>query len=473
MMESKFVWSVRRRGPYWLATNLSTHRAEWAVTTRESGPLFIDAFAGCGGLSLGLLRAGWRGLFAIEKDDFAFKTLKTNLVDQGAKHRYDWPEWLDQKSWTIEALIKQHGKKLEALRGRVELLAGGPPCQGFSSAGRRKPSDPRNELFQQYLQFVELVRPRMVLIENVKGFTYDFVERDDPSIRRNFAAELVAKLNETYHVYTDTLSLSEFGIPQHRQRFFIIGMLKDDFRELEGARKPFDRLRARKSTFLKAKGIAEQVTSYQALSDLEVERAGTKDCPDSSGFKAIKTVVGKSAYQKLMRDGHEGEVGDTRLARHRPDIAARFALIIEDCKARKRLNVQLNKEMREIYGIKKMATRVLDPKKPSPTITSMPDDLLHYAEPRTLTVRENARLQSFPDWFRFQGKYTTGGERRAREVPRFTQVANAVPPLIAEILGEVLLEDVRARNRDRRNKNSQLSRLATRRGQQRFASLVN
>jgi DNA (cytosine-5)-methyltransferase 1 len=103
----------------------------------------------------------------------------------------------------------------------------------------------------------------------------------------------------------------------------------------------------------------------------------------------------------------------------------------------------------------------------------MPDDLLHYAEPRTLTVRENARLQSFLDWFRFQGKYTTGGERRAREVPRFTQVANAVPPLVAEILGEVLLEDAKARVRDRRNKKAQLSRLATRRGRRRLASLVS
>ena len=75
---------------------------------------------------------------------------------------------------------------------------------------------------------------------------------------------------------------------------------------------------------------------------------------------------------------------------------------------------------------------------PPPTITSLPDDLLHYAEARTLTVRENARLQTFPDWFVFKGKYTTGGDRRIREVPRFTQVANAVPPLLAELFGTVL-----------------------------------
>jgi DNA (cytosine-5)-methyltransferase 1 len=148
-----------------------------------------------------------------------------------------------------------------------------------------------------------------------------------------------------------------------------------------------------------------------------------------------------------MRDGHEGTVSDTRLANHRPHIVKRFAKIIADCKACGRLNVQLNQTMRARYGIKKMATRVLDPNAPSPTITSMPDDLLHYSEPRTLTVRENARLQTFPDWFIFKGKYTTGGELRARQVPRFTQVANAVPPLIAEMWGEVLMGYAVARAR--------------------------
>jgi len=140
-----------------------------------------------------------------------------------------------------------------------------------------------------------------------------------------------------------------------------------------------------------------------------------------------------------MRDDHDGQPSDTRLARHKPDIATRFAEIIDRCKRQGRLNTNVGRETRELYGLKKQALRVLDPTRPAPTITSMPDDLLHYAEPRTLTVRENARLQSFPDWYAFQGKYTSGGDRRKREVPRFTQVANAVPPMMAEVLGEALL----------------------------------
>ncbi len=410
-----------------------------SVQSDVRGPVFIDAFAGCGGLSLGLLKAGWRGLFAIEKDSFAFETLKVNLASPGVRHAFDWPAWLDTQPWTIEALMEAHGKQLAALRGHVDLLAGGPPCQGFSSAGRRKTADPRNQMVERYMEFVDLVRPRMVLIENVRGITYDFVGREHGD-RRNFAEELVARLGQYYHVYSDTIRCSEFGVPQGRPRFFLVGMLKSEFARLPESDDPFARLLASRADFLSTRSITSKVTSRQAISDLETSRAGVGSSPDSKGYMAILTSKPRTNFQRLMRDGHTGAVGDTRLARHRPHIVERFAKIISECKASGRLRVQLNRAMREKHGIKKMATRVLDPSLPAPTITSMPDDLLHYHEPRTLTVRENARLQTFPDWFVFKGKYTTGGERRAREVPRFTQVANAVPPLVAEMWGEILLK---------------------------------
>jgi DNA (cytosine-5)-methyltransferase 1 len=414
------------------------------VQTSGYSPIFIDAFAGCGGLSLGLLRAGWRGIFAIEKDSFAFGTLKANLVDEGARLRYDWPEWLEKKPWTMEALMTSHVAHLAALRGRVDLLAGGPPCQGFSSAGRRRKGDPRNELVERYLEFVDLVLPRMVLVENVRGITYDFVG-DEVSGRHNFAEELVARLGANYHVYTDIVRCSSLGVPQRRPRFFLVGMLKSQFKKLSRGDNPFAMLRSSKVRFLAHRGLRSTITCQQAISDLELAYAGAGPCPDSKGFRALLTAKPRTHYQRLMRDGHTGQISDTRLAMHRPHIVERFAKIIEACRAAGRLSVQLNREMRERFAIKKMATRVLDPTKPAPTITSMPDDLLHYSEPRTLTVRENARLQTFPDWFAFHGKYTTGGERRAREVPRFTQVANAVPPLVAEMWGEVLLKFILVR----------------------------
>src|SRR5258708_2966048 len=83
-----------------------------SATIAYDGPIFIDAFAGCGGLSLGLMRAGWRGLFAVEKDRFAFETLKANFLTPGARHSYAWPDWLEQRPWCVEELLKEYRSEL-------------------------------------------------------------------------------------------------------------------------------------------------------------------------------------------------------------------------------------------------------------------------------------------------------------------------------------------------------------------------
>lgn len=101
---------------------------------------------------------------------------------------------------------------------------------------------------------------------------------------------------------------------------------------------------------------------------------------------------------------------------------------------------RIDGERRSEWGIKQRGLTVLDPNGVAPTITNMPDDYLHYCEPRILTVRECARIQSFPDWYEFKSKYTTGGKLRKVEVPRYSQVGNAIPPLFAEQAGEVLKE---------------------------------
>jgi DNA (cytosine-5)-methyltransferase 1 len=100
--------------------------------------------------------------------------------------------------------------------------------------------------------------------------------------------------------------------------------------------------------------------------------------------------------------------------------------------------VQLNSADRTRLGLKKTCVVPLDPSRPSHTLTTLPDDIIHYSEPRILTVREYARIQSVPDWFEFKGQYTTGGDRRVRKVPRYTQAGNAVPPLLAEALGRAI-----------------------------------
>ena len=412
----------------------------------EIAPTFIDVFAGCGGLTLGLLRAGWHGTFAIEKDAFAFATLEANFLQGNSRYRFEWPEWLAKEPCDIRALLETHPNELRNLRGSIDLLAGGPPCQGFSSAGRRKAHDPRNQLFRDYVALVELVQPRLILLENVAGITYAFGEgrargkktgSPDSDQSETYAEAITRTLTDNYHVVTSVVRCSEFGIPQSRPRFILVGYSRGYFEEACVPR-PFEQIEACRAAFLAAKGLKCRTTAKQALSDLEIRRNGLIDADGAPRFKSIGYKRPLSAYQKAIRDGYSGIPSDTRLARHQPSTARRFARIIAAMKERNRLGIQLNAKQRREFGVAKSTLRVLNPDAPAPTITSLPDDLLHYAEARTLTVRENARLQTFPDWFVFKGKYTTGGDLRTREVPRFTQVANAVPPLLAELFGTVL-----------------------------------
>ncbi|MBF0445734.1 MAG: DNA cytosine methyltransferase [Magnetococcales bacterium] len=405
----------------------------------ERTPTFVDAFAGCGGLSLGLMEAGWQGMFAIEKDPLAFETLQANFLSSNSRHLYNWPNWLDQEPLSIYDLMgEMYVSQLDKLRGKVDLLAGGPPCQGFSSAGRRDPNDPRNRLVDAYLELVKRLEPDMVLLENVRGITYKFTSNSDSNEEVNYSKKLIKTLSKDYAVFTRIIKASGYGVPQNRPRFFMIAMRKGVKRS-HPRPNPFTFVSAHRDSFFQAKGLKRRPSACSAISDLEVLKNGDKDCPECKGFKAIDYKEPKTAFQKAMRIGFDGPPSDTRMARHQPHIVDRFTSIINHCKANKQLYSTIPKELRERFGLKKQVIRVIDPRRPSPTITSMPDDLIHYSEPRALTVRENARLQTFPDWFVFKGKYTTGGHRRKLEVPRFTQVANAVPPLLAELLGESLL----------------------------------
>ena len=409
----------------------------------ESRHTFADLFAGCGGLSLGLMAAGWTGLFAIEKDKLAFETLRHNLIDGSGKFRYFWPEWVPKRPKTIGRFINSHYNELRKLKGKIELIAGGPPCQGFSLAGRRKKDDPRNALFRHYVRIVEAVRPKFLLLENVRGIDVEFGKKARGSRRGpgRPALPFSQKIKRTlealgYKVYPKLVRASEFGVPQSRPRYIMIAIQKeivpgekefDPFRQL-------DRIRTR---FLKSKGFSTRgpVSVKQAISDLEKRGKRLVECVDSPGFKQIAYTSPKTNYQRLLHGSMNGTAPNSlRMANHGSEIRKRFTNILKTC----RRGVQLSKEDRERLGLKKHCTVPLDPSRPSHTLTTLPDDILHYSEPRILSVREYARLQSFPDWYAFKGKYTTGGDRRVRECPRYTQVGNAVPPFLAECLGRLI-----------------------------------
>ena len=125
-----------------------------------------------------------------------------------------------------------------------------------------------------------------------------------------------------------------------------------------------------------------------------------------------------------------------RFANHRPKTKEKFKYFLKNSKK----GMDVSSSIKKQFNIKKHTIIPLDQNAPSSTLTTLPDDYVHYSEPRILTVREYARIQSFPDWFEFKGKYTTGGKNRRDEIPRYTQVGNAVPPLFIELYATILKE---------------------------------
>ena len=394
---------------------------------------YIDLFAGCGGLSLGLHNAGWRGLFAIEKNKDAFETLEYNLIDR--KQHFDWPGWFPQQNHEIDEVIQNYNKELKKLRKKVDLVAGGPPCQGFSMAGRRNESDSRNELVKSYIQFIDLVRPKLIFFENVKGFTLEFKKNKEKG--KKYANFVVDELNSLgYSVEGKLVNFGEYGVPQKRTRFILIGIRNDVAKKAKKkAIDFFTLLEKEKFNFLGAKGLTVDTNLEEAISDL-LRRNGEIQSPDTPSFKAGIYSSTQSNYQEIMRQDFpsNGLPDSHRFAKHRENTVKKFRNFLLSEKR----NKDVGKATREKYNIKKHTIIPLAGNDKSPTITTLPDDYIHYCEPRILTVREYARIQSFPDWYEFQGKYTTGGKVRTKEVPRYSQIGNAIPPLFGEQAGKIL-----------------------------------
>lgn len=388
---------------------------------------YIDLFSGCGGLALGLHYSGWNGLFAVEKSKDAFETLKHNLLNTNSN--FNWPSWLPKENHDINHIIEKYEQKLKSLQGTISLVAGGPPCQGFSMAGRRKEKDDRNKLIDSYIRFVELVQPKVLFFENVKGFTIGFKKGNKRG--QAYSVYVVKKLEKLgYDVHGEIVDFSKFGIPQKRQRYILVGTKNGKSKDF------FDSIINNKTEFFKSKNIRDTTSLDDAISDL-LKSNGTKDSPDTKNFQAGIYKKAKSPYQKLMRQKRSltNTIADShRFAKHKQETVEKFQYILDNGIA----NKNISNEIKEKFKIKKRTVVPLCKKSPTPTLTTLPDDYIHYCEPRILTVREYARIQSFPDSYEFKASYTTGGERRKIDVPRYTQIGNAIPPLFAEQAGIIL-----------------------------------
>jgi len=411
--------------------------------------MFVDLFAGCGGLSLGLMNAGWTGCFAVEKDPMAFETLKANLID-GPGYRFAWPAGLEKRPYEIGRFNQRYWSLMKGLGGRVSLVAAGPPCQGFSFLGDRRKSDSRNRLYRRFLKVVELLDPDYLLLENVPGIDVPHgigARRESPRPGRPtkaFSHRIRDQLleNHGYEVFGDVVRAEGCGVAQRRPRYFFVGVRSSLWNQ-EACPDPFDLLHKLRSDFLRDKGLdpEEPVATRDAISDLETTGRDLIPCDDYPRFKRIVYEGPETAYQKMLHGDLNGRTPNSlRLVNHRPETVERFQRVQDEC----RIGVQLRRTELRARGIRKHQLVILDPTRPAHTISTLPDDQLHYSEPRVLTVREEARLQSFPDWFEFRGKYTTGGRRRTEEAPRYTQVGNAVAPFVGELFGRVIdeLDDI-------------------------------
>lgn len=370
-----------------------------AAFRRSQTPLAVDLFCGAGGMSLGLERAGFEVVLGVDHYTQAIETHGSHFG--GCSLLADL-----SKSEVLSAIA-------DALDGlKISLLAGGPPCQPFSRAGRSKirsliaggawEDDDRSDLWTSFAYLAEVLKPDSILLENVPDFGLG-----SQSIGFRLLVETLEE--EGYSVAASLLSSSDFGVPQHRQRLFITGLLKGKFEwPSEGG---------------------TTVTVRDAISDLPPVVEG------SSAAK-IRYLGPQNEYQHGMRDGvakENAKIVFDHFARHvRKDDLEAFRLMTEDTLYTD-LPAHLQRYRADIFKDK---YKRLSWDQPSRTITAhLAKDGYWYIHPeqhRTLTVREAARLQSFPDWFRFAGSPSHA----------YRQIGEAVPPLLAQKIGEKVLKAI-------------------------------
>ncbi|MBB1283219.1 DNA cytosine methyltransferase [Flavisolibacter sp. BT320] len=521
----------------------------------------IELFAGCGGMSLGLETSGFELYFANELSPMAGETFSYNLMGEDLRKLADIGQPAENVLWikssyektdlrnrlrenpftfekgkhfdldkktdlagklligNIDHLLNflAHNKSIcQHLRNQdIDLVSGGPPCQSFSLAGRREKDNHKNLLPLSFARFAGLIKPKMVLLENVKGITSAFTVGD----KKYYAWLEVAKAFclEGFVPICMMVNSKFFGIPQNRPRFILLALRKDICRELLKVKLEQASIDILTSSFNFFNIVQENKKSLDFVSkkdlrlyDIEKEPhlfngqllpliittkenfVSSKEAIDDlsvnnnyvlEGIKPSSYVVNLNEIFKQKDNSRSYELTNHELRKHSFGVKARFrwfqlvssnlnglaphalrllagkhvsdeklSLIFEKVQGEEVLIKQIKDEAlvklnRQNFGdfiksiqTKKHSQRALRATEPAPAQLTIPDDLCHYSQTqlRTLTVREMARFQSFPDWFQFKSKVTTGGDQRSFEVPQYTQVGNAVPPLLAYELGKTV-----------------------------------
>ncbi len=363
---------------------------------------FIDIFCGAGGLSYSFKKRNHDLKLAVDIDPISIRTLKTNF-SRSSKYLINED---------IVKLIKQ--RKFDIFKNKIDLLMGGPPCQGFSTANRQNIlNDPRNELYNYFLEFAKKIGPKFILIENVVGI-------------KTRANDILTKLDGIgYQADFRILQAHDFGVPQNRRRVFFFAIKKNQNRNLiENFFDTLENFKKKSNKFL----LKDALFGLRPLKPKKFKNDNKNEYFES-GFNIEKINLNKSnSYLKLINSNKKTNYVYNHMARYNNE---------RDIKIFSRLPQgadSTHKSIQDIMPYKKR-NKIFKDKyfklhnhKVSKTITShMKFDCnmyIHPSQARGLTPREAARIQSFPDNYFFEGTKSQC----------YSQIGNAVPPLLSKYI---------------------------------------
>ncbi len=386
------------------------------VSPSLGSPTAMDLFSGAGGLTLGLLNAGFDVRLA---SDWSAGCART--------HRRNFPS----VPFRLADISKVDGDELLAqaglAKGELDLLIGGPPCQGFSILGQRLLEDPRNRLFGEFIRITGELSPRVAVIENV------------PGLATLGGGVLLREIGEAfeqlgYDVDCAELLAAQYGVPQMRWRMFFIAWRRD-----QGVRSGFPKTTHGRlgigdlvpNRTVTPEQLAGFVTIREAISDLPVIRSGevchaysrAPGCPYQTAMRLGCTDGLHNHYAPKLSSLNLERIKSLRPGQDWRNLTPE--LLPEGMK--RALRKDHTRRFRRMCwdGVaRSIITRFRDPKS---------GEYTHPSQDRTISIREGARIQSFPDWFAFEGTYTD----------QYDQVGNAVPPLLAKAVGEQIARALR------------------------------
>jgi len=372
---------------------------------KRSKPKAVSLFAGAGGMSLGMADAGFDVVFATDHDAHSASTYEVN-------HPETVFQLADARDLTIWTILDAVGLR----PGEPDLVFGGPPCRGFSTGNRHNGglNNPHNALVREFARLVLELQPRWFVMENVTGLW----RMDRGKVRY----ELLHKLGTSYTVWLAILNAADFGVPQLRHRVFFVGTrdpVEFEFPVGQYGQQPT----------LENPCPVPYVSLDEAISDLpSLSRGQGKDIMNHRRKP-------RSEYQRMMREGCD-QVINHIITRSSPAVIERYRHIkpggnwssLSDRLIGEWRTVPIDQVKEVSHG---NLYRRLKPGEPAPTIGNFRKSMfIHPTENRGLSVREAARLQSFPDWYEFQGGIASMQQ----------QVGNATPPLLAKAIGRQMLK---------------------------------